>query len=297
MKLAFSRAVSSNAILQGWLEQNKWISAGETHRRITTSLKMVDAYQALAGMGQGRQQQGQNTVAPAQQQQAPPAQQPQYQPRQTARQHQQFNQQVGAAVNAAMAAYQQGALQQQQAMAAAPQQQQAAGGGAAVNAMSTQTQMSLPPFPGIDVGGRGISWHVHGPLLQCRCIPCTSKFCQACGVHGHTVENCRKRLFKNPGINTSGYWSEQKPTSGPLLMPAPAPMQFNQAPGAQPASAFPTPYRMAAGGGASNHLQAQQAPAPSGGSAQGAAVNHAAVRGTDGSTGTKEVRFQEGGSQ
>ena len=315
VKLAFSRAVSGNAILQGWLEQNKWVSAGETHRRITTSLKMVDAYQALAGMGHARQQQGQQqgqqNAAPAQQQQAPPAQQhhvqqPQYQPRQAARQSQNFNQQVGAAVNAALAAYQQGALQQQQAMAATPPQQQAAGGGhqqhenggAAVNAMSTQTQMALPPFPGIDLGGRGISWHVHGPLLQCRCIPCTSKFCQACGVHGHTVENCRKRLFKNPGINTSGYWSEQKPTSGPLLMPAPAPMQFSPAPGAQQAPAFPTPYRLAAGGGSSNHLQAQQAPAPSGGSAQGAAVNNAAARGSrvtfqeqpspDGSNGSKE---------
>ena len=51
VKLAFSRAVSGDAILQGWLEQNKWISAAETHRRITNSLKMVDAYQALAGMG------------------------------------------------------------------------------------------------------------------------------------------------------------------------------------------------------------------------------------------------------
>ena len=317
VKLAFSRAVSGDAILQGWLEQNKWISAAETHRRITNSLKMVDAYQALAGMGrsarpqqgqqqgqqqqqfgqlsfqqqQAQQQQLQQQQMQQQQMQQQQVQQQQFQqphrfqqqqPSRQARQQQNFNQQVSSAVNAALAAYQQAALQQQQAAAPPPRQQQTAGGeyqqqaggAAAVNAMSTQTQMSLPPFPGLD--GRGMSWHVHGPLLQCRCIPCTSKFCQACGVHGHTVENCRKRLFRNPGINTSGYWSEQKPTSGPLLMPAPAPPQFAPTPGARATSAFPTPYRIGGGGGAANHVQAQQAPAQEAASAAGASVNHIA---------------------
>jgi hypothetical protein len=128
--------------------------------------------------------------------------------------------------------------------------------------------MALPPFPGLD--GRGLSWHVCSPLLECRCSPCTTKFCQACGVHGHTVENCRKRLFKNPGANTSGYWSEQQPGRGPMRAPAPAQTApsfmptsaqgaANFTPAVQQQQAFPTPYRMAAGGGAAQHVSGQQA--------------------------------------
>jgi hypothetical protein len=277
VKLTFSRAVSTNAILQGWLEQQKWVSAGETHRRITNSLKMVDAYQSLAGIGQltGQAPLAQQQQHVQQQQPAPPAPQQQpYQPRQVVRQQQSFNHQIGAAVNAALSAYQQAALQQQQASPAmqhapAHQAQHHPEAHGAFNAM-TQTPLNLPPFPGLD--SRGLNYHVHGQTLQCRCVPCTSKFCQACGVHGHTVEECRKRLFKVPGINTSGYWSEQRPQSGPMLMQPRAPQQFPP-PGQQQAG-FPTPYRMAAGGGAANHIHGQQqAPPPA-----SASMNHTAQR-------------------
>ena len=54
IKLTFTRAVSASPILQGWCEQHKWISAAETHRRITNQLKMVDAYSTLTGMVQRR---------------------------------------------------------------------------------------------------------------------------------------------------------------------------------------------------------------------------------------------------
>ena len=297
IKIAFSRAVSTCAILQGWLEQQKWVSASETHRRITNHLKMVDAYETLAGMGEGSNaQQSRNTQpcqqgVPAQHQQHQQAQHQQMQhqqqvqqqqlqhshqqmpsqhpPRSAVRQHQQqqqFNHQVSSAVNAALTAYQQAELRRQAAGPAAPFHH--AAGTASVNAMSTQTQMALPPFPGLD--GRGLSWHVCSPLLECRCSPCTTKFCQACGVHGHTVENCRKRLFKNPGANTSGYWSEQQPGRGPMRAPAPAQTApslmptsaqgaVNFTPAVQQQQAFPTPYRMAAGGGAAQHVSGQQA--------------------------------------
>jgi hypothetical protein len=71
VKLTFSRAVSGNAILQGWLEQQKWVSASETHRRITNSLKMVDAYQSLTSMSQAAQRQQQQSVQQGQQHQHP----------------------------------------------------------------------------------------------------------------------------------------------------------------------------------------------------------------------------------
>jgi hypothetical protein len=276
VKIAFSRAVSTCAILQGWLEQQKWVSASETHRRITNHLKMVDAYQALSGMGSGNsEKQGQPITASSRQQpqilqqQQGQQQQMQHQhpPRSIVRhqhQQQQFNHQISSAVNAALTAYQQAELRRQASGPAVPCHH--AAGGASVNAMSVQTQLALPPFPGLD--GRGLSWHVCSPLLECRCSPCTGRFCQACGVHGHTVENCRKRLFKNPGANLSGYWSEQQVGRGPMRMPAPvqgAPSfagdTGHKVAGFTPVSqqpAFPTPYRMATGGGAVHHTSSQR---------------------------------------
>jgi hypothetical protein len=195
-------------------------------------------------------------------------------------QQQQFNQQVSTAVNAALTAYQQAELRRQAAGPAAPFYH--AAGAASVNAMSAQTQAALPPFPGLD--GRGLSWHISSPLLECRCSPCTGKFCQACGVHGHTVENCRKRLFRNSEANMSGYWCEQQPGRGPMR--APASMQrtpaFTQNPGSanfatttqQPPN-FPTPYRIASGGRCAQHASTQQ---PEQQSATPAVVNNTAQR-------------------
>ena len=305
IKIAFTRAVSTCAILQGWLEQQKWVSASETHRRITNHLKMVDAYETLAGMGNSYhaqqtrttsvQQQGSSVQQQQQHQQQHVSQHQQHphQPRSAVRQqHQQhqFNQQISSAVNAALVAYQQAGLQRR---ATAPIPSRNAVDGASVNAMSTQTQMSLPPFPGLD--GRGLSWHICSPLLECRCSPCTGKFCQACGVHGHTVENCRKRLFKNPGANLSGYWSEQQAGRGPMRMPAPiqgtpnfvpAPVQDapNFPPAAQRQPAFPTPYRMATGGATAQHAATQQ---PVQQHASSATVNNTALRNGN------RVTFQE----
>jgi hypothetical protein len=294
IKNAFTRAVSTCAILQGWLEQEKWVNASETHRRITNHLKMVDAYEALSGMSSGRSAQqphtpeSNNKGARAQQQhqsqqQVQQQQPPQHLPTQqqhsrfVARQQQQqqhFNQHISSAVNAALSAYQQAELQRQAT----------AESSASVNAMSSQTQMSLPPFPGLD--GRGLSWHICSPLLECRCSPCTAKFCQACAVHGHTVENCRKRLFKNPGANLSGYWCEQQPGRGPMRAPTPAPgvPTYMQAPAPGAASFTAPTYMQTTTPGAANPAtatQQQQAfPTPyqmnGGGAARPAGVQHAA---------------------
>ncbi len=279
VKLAFSRAVASDAILQGWLEQEKWVSAAETHRRITNNLKMVDAYQALAGtmitqkkggdkpaQQQQPQQQQQQQQQP-QQQQHQPAQQQQQGAYQQQQQHQQnsasagqgrgarFTHQVQAAVNNAMLSFQQALLQQQQLNGGGGQ---AAGGSAMVN-VAGQFNAPRAPFPGLDA--RGPSWHIASQLLTCRQANCTAPFCQACGLHGHTTETCRKLQYNDPGVNRSGYWSEQKPGCPPLRAPPRAPVAA--------VNAFPTPYVMHNGGGAA----ASAAPA------QGAAnVNHASTQ-------------------
>jgi hypothetical protein len=123
-------------------------------------------------------------------------------------------------------------------------------------------------FPGLD--DKGLNWHVHSTMLGCRSFPCQAPFCQACGMHGHTANECRRRFYNNPEANTSGYWSLQRPNT-PSLRRQPA---VNVA---VPAPSFPVPYVMngnvnVAGGGAASNQQSNsgnlQAPA--------AAANYAA---------------------
>jgi hypothetical protein len=290
VKLAFRRALSVNPILQGWLEQEQWVSAAETHRRITNSLKMVDAYQMLAEMRpnalqqqqqqqQPQQQPQQQVVQPqnvGQQQQAPPQAPP------AAGQHQggggrqaRFNGQLQAAVNQALAAYQQAQLQQQ------PQPAQGSALPAAhVNAAyppqhgrTPLAPLNLPQFPGLDE--RGISWHVHSAMLGCRVIPCNVPFCQCCGRHGHTANECRKRFYNNPEANMSGYWSIQRPNTPPLRQAFPAnpqPRANNVAVQAGQAAQNPPPFPVP-------HFVNGNVNAASGGSNQSqpaAAVNNSA---------------------
>ena len=289
VKLAFRRALSVNPILQGWLEQEQWVSAAETHRRITNSLKMVDAYQMLAEMRpntlqqqqqqQPQQQPQQQVVQPqnvGQQQHAPPQAPP------AAGQHQggggrqaRFNGQLQAAVNQALAAYQQAQLQQQPQLA-----QGAAPPAAHVNAAYPPQHgrpplapLNLPQFPGLDE--RGISWHVHSAMLGCRVIPCNVPFCQCCGRHGHTANECRKRFYNNPEANMSGYWSIQRPNTPPLRQAFPAnpqPRANNVAVQAGQAAQNPPPFPVP-------HFVNGNANAASGGSNQSqpaAAVNNSA---------------------
>jgi hypothetical protein len=112
------------------------------------------------------------------------------------------------------------------------------------NMMSPQQSMQ-PPYvqPGID--HRGPHWHPVG--AKCRYNPCNSPFCQGCGEHGHSAQDCKKR-GKHANWNYSGYYSEQRPGQGPLIYDGPAklPLQFpapaTQPPPAAPAPPFPTPH-------------------------------------------------------
>jgi hypothetical protein len=261
IKLTFSRAVSTSAILQGWLEQSKWVSAAETHRRITNNLKMVDAYEALSGTPAGTQRQAQHQPQQQHQVQQQAGQGIQQQPaipgQQPAQQHQprgaRFNAQIAAAIHNAMIQYQ--AQPQHQAGQHANYNAAPAIPAANINlAQQARPALALPAFPGLD--GRGPSWHVHSQLLECRNFPCHSKFCQACAVHGHTVDDCRKRAFNNPGINTSGYWSEVRAGHAPLKQPKPA-NTINVATQAQPS--FPTPYQMNQGAASQHSPQTHDA--------------------------------------
>jgi hypothetical protein len=258
VKLAFTRALQGNALLQGWLEQEKWTSVGAAHRRITNSLKMVDAYQTLqtmSGAQPGQQpqpaQQPQQQVAPPQP--APPAQQLQVAPPQQGQQQaqpaapaaeqpagfrrqQRFNNQVQAAVNAALAGYRAAHMRQDPP---APVPAAPANINVGFKAATDRRPLQLPPFPGLDA--RGLHWHVHSALLGCKSFPCTAPFCQACGVHHHSADECRKRFYNNPGANHSGYWSEQRPNTAPLRNQAPVTSNVAVQSGTPP---FPTPHTM-----------------------------------------------------
>ena len=105
--------------------------------------------------------------------------------------------------------------------------------------------------PGLD--HRGPSWHVAGAHLKCRYSPCNGLFCQCCGQHGHTAENCRRRLI-NPTCNHNGYYSEQRPNQGPVeYATAPGagtagssrpPPRFGPPPTHSVPPAFPTPHHI-----------------------------------------------------
>ena len=69
--------------------------------------------------------------------------------------------------------------------------------------------------PGLDA--RGPNWHPATiPALKCRYNPCTSTFCQGCGEHGHSMQDCKKR-GKHANWNAFGYYAEQRPGQGPLV--------------------------------------------------------------------------------
>ena len=270
VKLAFTRALNGNALLQGWLEQEKWVSVAAAHRRITNSLKMVDAYHTLQTMsGDNVQQQAQiqqqvvqqpaqqqpvqqqgNQQQPAQQQPAQQQQgfQQQVQPAAPAgnapgqfRRNQRFDARMNLAVQQALAGYQQAIVQQQNQ---APAAQPAAAGSinAGFQAGAERKPLQLPAFPGLDA--RGLHWHVHSAMLGCKTFPCNAPFCQACGVHHHSANECRKRFYNNPGANLSGYWSEQRPNGAPLRTSAPPATANVAVQFGSPPQSFPTPYQM-----------------------------------------------------
>jgi len=67
---------------------------------------------------------------------------------------------------------------------------------------------------------RGDSWHTNKELFDCFKKPCNAEFCQRCAKHGHTAEHC-KVPESTEGLNTSGYFQEQRPgKSGPKRPPA-----------------------------------------------------------------------------
>ena len=93
-----------------------------------------------------------------------------------------------------------------------------ASGGKREQARTSGPREKLRSWRGCD--SRGDSWHNDKELFDCFKKPCNADFCQRCAKHGHTAEYC-KVPEGTEGLNTSGYFQEQRPgKSGPKRPPA-----------------------------------------------------------------------------
>jgi hypothetical protein len=266
-KLAFKEQCRGSNLMMMWLQEDRWSNASAAHTRIMTHLKNYNTLVTLQSLnGQNfpqpapiQAQQQQQVAFPAIQQHAPFAavgqpmqqQQPYYSPQQRADYKRQKMLSMQPAVQASHPQAPQAPPAAQQATPMPTRQIQQANSLfqlqqplQANNTMSPQ-QPVHPPYvqPGLD--HRGPHWHPIG--AKCRFNPCNSPFCQGCGEHGHSAENCKKR-GKHANWNYSGYYTEQRPGQGPLIYDGPAklPLQF-PAPAAQqtpatPVPPFPTPH-------------------------------------------------------
>ena len=285
-KLAFKEQCRGSNLMMMWLQEDRWLNAAAAHTRIMTHLKNYNTLVTLQSLNghtlsqppapqapQAQQQQQAAVAAIQQQQQAPAAvaaqpaqqQQPYYSPQQRADYKRQKMLSMQPAVQVFQPQAPQAPLTAQQAAPAPvhpiqqsnpffqPQRQQQAQANPLfqpqqplqANNMMSPPQSTQPPYvqPGLD--HRGPHWHPIGS--KCRFSPCNSHFCQGCGEHGHSVQDCKKR-GKHANWNYSGYYSEQRPGQGPLIYDGPTklPLQFPapaaQQPPAAPAPPFPTPH-------------------------------------------------------
>jgi hypothetical protein len=280
-KLAFKEQCRGSNLMMMWLQEERWLNASSAHTRIMTHLKNYNTLITLQSLNgqtllqppaqpapiQAQQQQQAALPAVQQQQQAAAAavvqpMQPYYSLQQRADYKRQKMLSMQPAVQVfhpqAPPAAQQAApipahpAQQLNPSFQSQRQQQAQANPLfqpqppvqANNMMSPQQPMQ-PPYvqPGLD--HRGPHWHPIG--AKCRFNPCNSPFCQGCGEHGHSAQDCKKR-GKHANWNYSGYYTEQRPGHGPLIYDGPAklPLQFPapaaQPPPAAPAPPFPTPH-------------------------------------------------------
>jgi hypothetical protein len=92
-------------------------------------------------------------------------------------------------------------------------------GGKREQRRARESTEKLRTWKGCD--SRGDNWHTDKELFDCFKKPCHADFCQRCAKHGHTADYC-KLPEGTEGLNTSGYFQEQRPgKSGPRRPPLP----------------------------------------------------------------------------
>ncbi len=208
-KAAFRAGCNGNCLLRHWLSEQEWSSVAAMHQRVMKGIRQLEADAVLRGMDNSDQSfssryepqpvrsssndgsdfraSSQGNKRPQRPWQPPShRQEPEIQPdtQHQKIQHRQF----------------QG---QQQQPFYAP-----AASSAFINQVSpTIAQGALIKHPGLD--HRGEHWHVPSALLGCRTTPCARVFCQVCGAHDHSAEECKRR--RHAQANLSGYFCDNRP--------------------------------------------------------------------------------------
>jgi hypothetical protein len=213
-KAAFKSACSSNNLLKLWLSEQKWKSVADMHQRIVRGLRQYETDSILRKLDTGGAS-GQTQTEHTSSALAHSGGSAQYQNRR--QQHHQGQQQPQQGLQQQHQQQQHSTSWQQRPIALQQQQFQPS---ANINFAAPPVQLdqqqpaaaninfaAATKHPGLD--HRGENWHIPSAILGCRNNPCTGSFCQVCGAHNHTTDQCRRRAHKQ--ANLSGYYSDNRP--------------------------------------------------------------------------------------
>jgi hypothetical protein len=248
IKQTFVRAVRQEPALDSWVSEEKWTNVWDAHRRIVERLRDYDAWAVYANMQNNPNinhvQVPPMTVPPAntqfkqeQRQDTGKSEGGQKRAWDGTHKHQSFINALTTALRTATC----NNTQTPQPPPPAQNNQQQGYQQYAPRQYPTDTSYI---HPGLDA--RGPNWHLPTKAIRCPCTPCDRPFCQICGMHGHTSQQCSKRFKRMPGINLHGYYQETKPDQPPVRYQSPLAPQIGQQPLAQQvnlaAPSSPSPY-------------------------------------------------------
>jgi hypothetical protein len=277
-KAAFKTGCCSNHLFKLWLSERKWNDVAAMHQRLARGIRLYEAdavLRALEGSGQSSSNAPAPDVpapnpSPNSNSQPPPAHQSQKRQQRPWQQQQQEPLQLQRPL---LQQQLQPPFQQQQPFYAPPPAP------VFVNhSAGTPAHGALVKHPGLDQ--RGENWHIPSVTLGCSTDPCTRVFCQVCGGHGHSSEECKRK--RHAQANHSGYFSINRPNSPRLAFDGYPPTPQQQLQQQQPAlqqqpprpaqhQFAPPPTHYASGGTAQMHLSQSQ-------NGNAAAVNNTAQR-------------------
>ena len=207
VKAAYKSALDREVPLKTWLEGDKWRGVDHAHKRLLRKLREARSWEAMTASVKKRQQR------------------PTYddgadggleKPRQGFRSG--GNRRRANSTGRSVKRRQNNSSRGERSNASANY----GGGGRRDAGSSKHGQRSqaekLRTWKGCD--SRGDSWHTDKDLFECFKKPCNADFCQRCAKHGHTADYC-KVPEGTEGLNTSGYFQEQRPgKAGPKRPPA-----------------------------------------------------------------------------
>jgi hypothetical protein len=196
VKAAFKTAVSRELPLRTWLEGDKWRGVDHAHKRLLRKLREARSWEAMSQSVKKKSNSRDDASSDS-----PPSD---YRGAPKKRHGRPSN-----AVKKGRSKARDGSSDRHRvnAGAAAPRGDR----------RQKDPGVKLRTWRGCD--SRGDSWHTDKDLFECYKRPCHMTFCQRCARHGHTADYCRVPEGTE-GLNTSGYFQEQRPgAAGPRRPP------------------------------------------------------------------------------